>query len=293
VGDGSPEVPRVTLMPNGFTASNPREGPLEEPAKRGEIRSWSIQATRRLRRWFFAVDGTALDGVGYPFTLTVRDLPPSAADWTATREAFVQRLRRAELVRLQWLTEFQRRGVPHLHGVAYFPEGGGDRCELVLDHWLEAASRWNPGRQSQMVKQLWGLPGWLQYQAKHSARGVRHYQRANVPEAWREGTGRLWGYLGDWPTREMVLEVDREVFWRLRRLLRGWLIGQARAAGDHSKAVWLRRLLSDPERNRSAVRGIGEFCPEAVAQQLLMAALPLESSDSDGAEPSKAERSPA
>lgn len=263
-------------MPNGVTASCPRSGPLEEPAKRGKVEGWSIQSTRRLRRWFFEVDGDALEGQGYAVTLTVRDLPPSAADWTATREAFLQRMRRAGMVRGQWLTEWQRRGVPHLHGAIYFPVGSGDRRVEVADHWLEAAAEWGPRIEGQVVKDLWGIPGWLQYQAKHSSRGVRHYQRAHVPEAWQKGTGRLWGAVGDWPRRELVLEVDSAIYWRFRRLMRSWLIGQARAAGDVRRAVYLRRMLADPERSRSAVRAVGEFCPESVARQLLHHAVMLE-----------------
>lgn len=279
-------VPRVTLMPNGVTASCPRFGPMPNAEKRGDIEGWSIQSTRRLRRWFFGVDGQALDGQGYALTLTVRDLPPTASDWKGTRERFVQRMRAAGMIRGQWLTEWQRRGVPHLHGCVFFPEDGTDRRELVAQHWLDAAAEWSPGRDGQHVAGIYGLPGWLQYQSKHSSRGVRHYQRAHVPEAWRSGTGRLWGYLGDWPARELVLEVDPAMFWRFRRLMRSWLIGQARAAGDVRRAVYLRRMLADPERSRSAVRAVGEFCPERVARRLLRHAVELvpESSDPTSSE---------
>jgi hypothetical protein len=271
-------MPRLTVMPNGVTASCPRFGPLEEPAKRGQVTGWSIQATRRLRRWFFAVDGSQLDGCGYAFTLTVRDLPPSSADWMATREAFLQRMRRAGMVRGQWLTEWQRRGVPHLHGAVYFDEPARDRDELVAQHWLDAAAEWRPGREGQAVKELWGLPGWLQYQAKHSSRGVRHYQRATVPNAWKS-TGRLWGVLGEWPARELVLDVDRAVFWRFRRLMRSWLIAHARRAGEERRVAYLRRMLADPERARSAVRAVGEFCPEHVAMQLLHCSITAEADE--------------
>jgi hypothetical protein len=231
-----------------------------------------MQSTRRLRRFFYEVDGAALDGQGYALTLTVRDLPPSAADWTTTRETFFKRLRRADLLRAQWLTEFQARGVPHLHGCTFF-EDDDDRRELVMEHWLAAAARYRPRPEGQVVKELWGLPGWLQYQAKHSARGVRHYQRASVPEAWRTGTGRLWGVLGDWPTRRDQLVVEAHVFWRFRRLMRGWLISHARADENHPRVAWLRGMLSDPDRLRSRVRAMGEFCPEAVSLQLLHAAI--------------------
>jgi hypothetical protein len=266
-------VPRVTVMPNGVTASCPRFGTPEETTKRGECHGWTIQATRRLRRFFFTVDGQALDGQGYALTLTVRDMPGSAAEWTAAHRAFLMRMRRAGMIRGQWLTEWQRRGVPHLHGAVYFPEGGGDFQQLVADHWLEVAARWSPRREAQAIQGIWGFPGWLQYQAKHSSRGVRHYQRANVPPAWREGTGRLWGYVGEWPQKEVQLDVDDGSFHRFRRLMRSWLIAKARARGDHKRVSWLRRMLADPQRTRSTVRAVGEFCPQSVAGQLLVAAV--------------------
>ena len=266
-------MPRVTVLPNGVTASCPRLGPLVEPAKRGAVRGWSVQSSARLRRWFYSVDGAALNGHGYGLTLTVRDLPPSSSDWTRTREAFKKRMVRAGALRFQWLTEWQRRGVPHLHGIVYFPEPSAHFHELVSGHWLAASAEWGSGVRGQVVKPLWGLPGWLQYQAKHSSRGVRHYQRANVPAAWQQGTGRLWGAVGDWPVRSEVLEVDRRVYWRFRRTLRSWLVAEARSRDDHRRRAWLRRMLADPDRGRSAVRAVGEFCPEAVAWQLLHAAM--------------------
>ena len=264
---------RVTVLPNGVTASFPRFGPQAEKSPRGKVKGWSPQSAARLRRWFYSVDGARLDGLGVGATLTVRDLPPTSADWTLTRERFMVRLRRAGLLRGQWLTEWQRRGVPHLHGCLYFPEGARDGLqELVTGHWQAAAGEWGVSASGQHVAEVWGLPGWLQYQAKHSSRGVRHYQRANVPAAWRESTGRLWGVVGEWPVREEVREVTSREFWRFRRLLRAWLVSEARRDGDRRRAAYLRHMLSDPDKKRSAVRAIGEFCPERVALELLAAA---------------------
>lgn len=264
---------RVTVLPNGVTASCPREGPMKEKApKRGEVRGWSRKSTARLRRWFYSVDGDQLDGVGFALTLTVRDLPPSAADWTSTRERYMARLRRAGMLRGQWLTEWQRRGVPHLHGCVFFGEASGVTPRVLQEHWLSSAGDWGPGRSAQVVSPLWGLRGWLQYQSKHSARGVRHYQRARVPEAWQEGTGRLWGTLGTWPLREEVRPIDMDSFWRFRRLLRAWLLSESRRASDWRRVAYLRRMLADPEPLRSAVRAVGEFCPEEVSRELLLAA---------------------
>ena len=249
---------------------------VEEAPKRGKVRGWSTQATGRLRRWLYSVDGHQLDGQGYALSLTVRDLPPTAAEWTATHRRFLMRLRRSGLTRGQWLTEWQKRGVPHLHGCAFFPEDAGVLADDVVGHWLSSAAEWGAGGSAQVVTPLWGLPGWFQYQAKHSARGVRHYQRANVPRAWREGTGRLWGVVGEWPVREELHDVDMATYWRFRRLLRSWLVAEARRRAEEPhewrRVAFLRRMLSDSDRRRSAVRAVGEFCPEGVSRELLLAA---------------------
>lgn len=258
----------------------------QKPSKRGRVRGWSTQSAARLRRWFYSVDGAQLDGRGFALTLTVRDLPPAAADWTATRRRFVERLRRSDAVRLQWLTEWQRRGVPHMHGVVFFPDGSRASPEGLVDHWVASAGDWGAGRSAQVVTPLWGLPGWLQYQAKHSARGVRHYQRATVPEAWQGATGRLWGVVGDWPLREELHGVDMETFWRFRRLLRSWLLSESRKDSDWRRVAFVRRMLANPERDRGAVRAVGEFCPEAVSRALLLVAA---GGDLDTAIPPQAE----
>lgn len=272
---------RVSVFPNGVTGGFVRSGPLaEEAPKRGKVKGWSVKTTRRLRRWFFSVDAEQVDGLGFALTLTVRDCPATPADWARVRRAFLERLRRLGFVRLQWLTEFQRRGVPHLHMCVYFPRELAATPSVLLSLWVEVAGKYGAQLRGQSGQEITGLVGWLQYQAKHSVRGVQHVQRSTVPEAWREGTGRLWGHLGAWPLREEVIEVTTGEFHRLRRGIKGYLLGQARwdarrlvdpqkRAAAARRAVWLRGLLRDSERARSTVRGIGEFCPEVVTRGLL------------------------
>ena len=286
---------RVTVLPNGVTASFPRLGPMsEKPPKRGKVKGWSAATVRRLVRWFYSVDGDLVDGRGFALSLTVRDLPPTPKDWNRIRRSFLKRLERLGLVRGQWLTEFQARGVPHMHLAVYFPGELAITPEVLVAAWVEVASEFGAGARGQSVQEITGLVGWLQYQAKHSARGVQHYQRASVPAAWREGTGRLWGYLGEWPVREETIEVSTAAFHRFRRLLRGWLLGGARAdlaaaAGPWPahwnieramkreraalrRVLYLEKSLRCTHRELSPVRAVGEFCPEGVARELLAAA---------------------
>jgi len=264
---------RVTIFPNGVTLSNPRYGPMPgEVAKRGKTQGWTRKTTARFRRWLFSIDGASLPDRGFGLTLTVRDRVPTPADWKKCRDRFVDRLEYHGLSHLQWLTEFQRRGVPHLHGMAFFDEDAQVTSERVVKHWLGAAREFRPGSRSQVVKELWGLPGWLEYQAKHSARGVNHVQRVSLPAEWLDGTGRMWGVIGEWPTREQSYDIDLETFHRLRRLHRSWQMAKAREEGRVYEAARLRRVLKDPDRKRSAVRGVSGFVPEAVSEELLLAA---------------------
>ena len=87
----------------------------------GRVKGWSKTASRNNTKFLRSVYVPDLSGAAVAFTLTIRDCPPTSDDWKILRETFIKRLRRAGMVRLHWLTEWQKRGVPHLHGIAYFP----------------------------------------------------------------------------------------------------------------------------------------------------------------------------
>jgi hypothetical protein len=177
---------------------------------------------------------------------------------------------RLGLVRGQWLTEWQKRRVPHMHGVLFFPEGSVGLQEAVRGHWLDVAAPWGAEARGQVITPLWGLSGWLRYQAKHSGRSIRHAQRQGMPPGWTV-SGRLWGVVGEWPTREEVHDVPMDEFHRFRRLMRSWLVSEARRSGDPRQVARVRGLLRDPERARSTVRAVGSFVPESVSRELLLA----------------------
>ena len=151
--------------------------------------------------------------LGLSGSLTLRDCPPSHDDWKTLREALFFRLRRKGLYRLHWLTEWQKRGVPHLHFAAWFlqsvvvininqPALSDSELAQVLSYlisadWLSISSVYRSSGLSQVVKPMSNELGWLQYLSKHAARGAAHYQRAqgSIPSGWEGMTGRMWGIL--------------------------------------------------------------------------------------------------
>lgn len=200
---------------------------------RGETQGWSSQVVGRLRHWLSSIDGEHLQGVGYAFTLTLKSLPTEPA-WAAMRKRLMDNLRDRGAIRVHWVTEWQQRGVPHLHGVAYFPDDcpavridsqgkrktfyrgkwlvarsatsaawwGGNRWEdEILWMWLigcKAGQRYGAQSVGQHIETIRQIGGWLIYLAKHAGRGVYHYQRSGKPHGW-DKTGRMWGKGGDWP----------------------------------------------------------------------------------------------
>jgi hypothetical protein len=189
-------------------------------------------------------------------------------------------MKRLGMIRGHWVTEWQKRGVPHLHGVAYFditPEQPDyieryvDTHSKILKHWMEVAEPYGVNIRAQNLKIITDALGWLQYLAKHASRGVTHYQRniENMPAGWNK-TGRVWGYVGDWPVDEPVkLHLTTEGYWRFRRLVRNWRVVNARTDGDIKRIKYARIMLRDNERERSAVRGLSEWIPEDLALQMM------------------------
>jgi hypothetical protein len=152
----------------------------------------------------------------------------------------------------------------------------------VVAVWLRLAAEYSPGRIAQACVPITGPEGWLKYLSKHASRGVAHYQRQGKPAGW-EGTGRLWGKSGgdSWPVVEPVAGVlDDQAFRRLRRMVRGYVVAEARAwalqqapgSRQHREAwgrvAWARRMLRCNDRGLSAVRGMSEWVPGSVLLEM-------------------------
>lgn len=265
----------IQVYLHGVTMGTPGRGGKRDRT-RGKVSGWSQAASRRNVAFLRSVEPESLPDsgsgplTGWAFTMTVRDCPGTSADWHRLRRAFLMRLERLGAVRVHWVVEWQRRGVPHLHGAVWLPEAINGR--KMVDHWLEVARSFRAGGRGQHVAPIHDAVGWFQYVAKHAARGVSHYQRApeSVPPGWRGETGRVWGRTGDWDTREPIkLSVTSDVFYRLRRLARAWRKSDARESGDAWRIVTARKMLRCPDRAQSELRGVSEWIDQETLLLLL------------------------
>jgi hypothetical protein len=234
----------LSVYQHGFTSGNPGDN-KGMAGKRGAVQGWSQAASRNNIKFLRSVTLAGLDGIGISFTLTLKDCPPSGEEWHRLRRAFLMRLSRAGMSRLHWVTEWQRRGVPHLHGVAYFPKPSPTQTYDIIDAWMAVAGTYNPQRWAQHTSVIFDALGWNQYMAKHAARGVSNYQRSSesLPAKWKKKTGRVWGHTGSWPIEDpSKLELCKEGHYRLRRIAKKWRLADARAAPARNEDEARKRL---------------------------------------------------
>ena len=196
------------------------------------------------------------------------------------------------MYRLHWLTEWQKRGVPHLHFAAWFlqsvvvininqPALSDSELAQVLSYlisadWLSISSVYRSSGLSQVVKPMSNELGWLQYSSKHAARGAAHYQRAqgSIPSGWEGMTGRMWGHLGDFPTHEplgLELELMIVVGFGFGGFVRGWRCALKLVLKEKSVQVGLNPLVvcSAALIFLSRVRGVSEWISLALGLQII------------------------
>lgn len=254
-------------------------------AKRGKVGGWSTGATRRNVAFLRSVEPESLltspEGplIGVAVTLTLRDCPATSGDFHKLRRAFLRRMERMGMYRCHWVIEWQRRGVPHIHGAFWFPDVkpaspyGPRLKDQIIDHWLDLVGKYGVSRRAQHLTVIDDAIGWFQYVAKHAARGVSHYQRSseNIPEGWTT-TGRMWGKTGDWVTRDaMQFDLSDDVYFRLRRLARSWRKADARGTNGY-RIRTARQMLKCNDADLSKLRGISEWISQDLTLTLLDAA---------------------
>lgn len=241
---------------------------------RGLVKGWSTAAARRNTAFLRSVDLAGLTGKGVSFTLTLKHCPATSDEWHRLRATFIKLLRRRKLLRLHWVTEWQRRGVPHLHGVAYFDTAASAASigQNLIHWWCNLAFDYGALSKAQHTSGIHDALGWLQYLAKHASRGVRHYQRAatNVPAGWLTRTGRVWGQVGEWPSGPVVkLIIDKPGGFKLRRALRSRALAVARSKGERKTIAAARRSLKCNNRPLSEVRGMSGWSPDTATLDLV------------------------
>ena len=272
--NGKGPMPVITLYPHGGKGGVAPMKNSHARALRGDVQGWSHGATRRNTEFLMSVREDRLTGAGVALTLTLRDCPPTSDDWHKLRRAWELRMRRSGMVRLHWVTEWQRRGVPHLHCALWFE----DRYDIAsaIDHWVAVAGAYGAGHRGQHGRIIDGAVGWFQYLSKHAARGVSHYQRSidNVPEAWQTRTGRVWGKCGDWPVQEKLKIHLQDQFgdggwFAYRRLVRSWRRADARSSGDAYRIRSARKMLQVADPVRARLIGFMEWIPYEIQGALL------------------------
>lgn len=267
----------IKLYRHGFTMGTPPATSTHKRAERSSVSGWSVGATRRNIAFLRSIDETKvnlLNGselIPLAITLTVRDCPATSDEWHKVRRALVERLRRLGMVRMHWVIEWQRRGVPHLHCAAWFEQQDFVALnQSIVKGWLDLAGKWGAGHRGQFIKPITGAVGWFQYVSKHAARGVNHYQRSpeNIPEEWKNKTGRVWGKIGDWDSVIVPggrIDIESSDYYRLRRLIRNWRLADARSNVSSygvKRIVQARNMLKSNIKSASDVRGVSEWVSE-------------------------------
>lgn len=271
----------INLSLHGCKAGTDAFRNLKRPSGlRGLVGGWSDGSTRRNIDFLRSVDYDQLDGIGICFTGTLKTCPKTSDDFHKLRRNFIRRLERLGMIRSHWVIEWQRRGVPHLHGMFFFPEGLPLGLTMLTD-WLELAAPYGATADGQDMSVMYDGLGWAQYSAKHASRGVGHYQRSpeNIPKEWQNKTGRVWGKTGNWPTRDpMKFEVSDDVYYRFRRMARAWRKADARASGNRFRIKAARQCLKANTATLANVRGVSEWLPLDVSTAFLMWSVSLSTS---------------
>lgn len=259
---------KVIVYPGGSTASFP-SGSSHTRAKRGVVNGWTPEAARRLLKFLWSVDADALTGTGYAVTVTMGGMPETADDWARARKALYDWMRARGIERWQWLTEWTAQQRPHMHMCVY--SDGFDERELALA-WIEICRRegWPAEWKGQHVERVYDSTGWLKYVAKHSARGVDHYQRETPPDGW-EVTGRLWGKGGDWPVHEpYIVDLTAGQTFQYMGHFKSWQAERMRAEGVEAEIIEQYLSREAVPRNGGVLRGLSGWIPAVESAKLLL-----------------------
>lgn len=276
---------KITILPNGINGGLGGGG-NSSPPKRGNCNGWSIGAARRNQRFLQSVISADLPEGAFAYTLTVKEIPSSAAELANLVHRLRKYIYRNGGTADHWVIEWTGKGRPHLHGVVFFDDPAKIFPLARLEnHWLKMTKHLKTSALGQHVVMMDNAVGWFQYMSKHASRGMAHYQReqGSLPAEWQK-TGRMWGKGGDWPISETSFELNKQSYFRVRRMCKSYQLAEARTElakalpyrdTDQIRAakrriLYLRKSLKRNERTVSEVRGINEWVPEPVLITMLV-----------------------
>lgn len=261
---------KIRVFPGGTSVSYPSVQ-KHARAKRGKVNGWTEDASRRLTQFLWSVEVDKLGSVqGWAVTLTMGGTPETSTLWSEARDRLLRWLRSTGSTRYQWLTEWTAAGRPHLHLCVF--NDGFEAHDLALA-WIRIcrAAGWPAEWKAQTVEELHNATGWLKYVAKHSSRGVDHYQRESPPEGW-ETTGRLWGYGGVWPTADpFVMTLTSGQTFEYMTEFRLWQLYRMRVEGAPEGAISAYEAKLITPTIGGVPRGLSGWIPWADSVKLLLA----------------------
>ena len=207
----------ITLQKNGIKAGVGGGGSRDRtPPEKTALAGWSQSSIRRNNDFLRSVDYDQLRGMaGLAFTGTVKTCPESSDEWQRILRAFWHRLRRMDVALVHYVTEWQRRGVPHVHCSLFWRDPDPMTPRHVKGHWLALTGHLGAENFGQFITPITDALGWAQYTSKHAQRGLFHYQRTPeaVPVHWGGKQGAcgessgigLSGKMCGWKSRKPVI----------------------------------------------------------------------------------------
>jgi len=184
---------------------------VKKTSKRGKVRGFSRQSRRRMMTMVARIKNEMLPLF---ITLTYPSIFPSTKQSKRDLKVFIQRMKRRWPGHgAIWKLEYQKRGAPHYHMLAW-----GIPLAEALEHiskmWYEVCGK---------IDNKHLLAGTRVEQIRHH-RGVMAYAAKYIgkiqEEEIEEGCGRIWGYYGSIPFAEEVrILINRNMAIKLLRCL--------------------------------------------------------------------------
>lgn len=156
---------KITIFPSGINAGCPSTGNANPP-KRGVTTGWSSGSARRNMKFLRSVDSERLPRRAFAYTLTVRDLPASAAILRNYIKRVRQWLYRRGAKSDHWVIEWTKKGRPHVHGcVTCEPDMTAEQfleITTVDAFWLKLTKHLGTNERGQHIAIVKKGVGWFQ-----------------------------------------------------------------------------------------------------------------------------------